>query len=325
MRILKEQRGSTIAVLTVSMFVMAACAGMAIDIGAIASFKSQLQAAVDAAALAGARGYITDEGQAATDAIAVAAQNKYQNRSLQLDAGEISFPGNNSVHVSATRTVSLYFLRVAGINTARIHAEAIAAFGELRNTKGLKPWAVPEEHWNVGDVVTLKLGSITEPDNNNNIPASWHFPVCFPPINRGTPSTGADEYRDNILNGTNHTIEVGDVLQVEPGNMVGPTIQGVNDILGQDPNAYWAGDNVANSRYPGSSSPRICKIAVIDPNSLPGDGRTTVTVERFAVFFLEGMQGQNLIGRFMEIATTGELANPNGGAGSDLYGVKLTG
>ena len=31
----------------------------------------------------------------------------------------------------------------------------------------------------------------------------------------------------------------GDLLLMEPGNMVGPTTQGIEDLIAQDPDAYW--------------------------------------------------------------------------------------
>jgi hypothetical protein len=104
--------------------------------------------------------------------------------------------------------------------------------------------------------------------------------------------------------------------------MVGPTQQGVTDIIAQDPGAYWDGTKVANSNYTGNSSPRICKILLVDSGLVPDVGRTQVTVTRLGVFFIEGMQGQDLIGRYIRIATTGELES-GGGGGNDLYGVKL--
>lgn len=330
-KLFREEKGSTLAMLTIAMFVMACCAGMAIDIGAIASFKSQLQVGIDAAALAGARGLITDNATAITEAIAVGNANRYQNRGLGLNPNEISFTGSTQVDVQATRTVNLYFLRLAGVNTATIVVSASAMMGELVGTNGLKPWAVPDENWNFGDPVMLKLPSNGGGNGNGNggggngppdDPASWHYPVCFPPVNKGNPQPGGNEYRNNIINGCDCTVEVGDVLMVEPGNMQGPTTQGVNTILAQDPNAYWDG-GVVNSSYSGFSSPRICKIAIIDPDQLPGNGRSEVTIARFGVFFIEGMQGQALIGRYMRAATIGEIARPGRGSGSDLYGVKL--
>ncbi len=312
---LGDQKGSALALATAMMFVFLCCAGMAIDLGSILSSRTQLQSAVDAAALAGARGLIQNNQTAISCAVATFGANRLQNRSLQLSAEEVSFPAANQVAVSVTRPVNLFFLPLVGLRRVNISAEATAVCGTVRSTYGLKPWAVPDEHWQVGDRVVLKTGS----HGHGGGTGSWHYPVCFPPLNRGTPVRGADAYRDNIINGASCKVAIGDRLLVEPGNMQGPTRQGVDAILALDPNAYWDGDHIAGSQYPGDSSPRVCKIALIDPNDDPGNGRGEVTVIRFGVFFVEGMDGQNVVGYYMRAATRGEM----GGGGSDLFAVKL--
>ncbi|MGQ9559631.1 MAG: pilus assembly protein TadG-related protein [Candidatus Oleimicrobiaceae bacterium] len=313
--LLGDQRGNALALATAMMFVFLCCAGMAIDLGSILSSRTQLQSAVDAAALAGARGLIRNTETAISYAVVTFGANRLQNRSLQLAPGEVSFPAAHRVSVSVTRPVNLFFLQLAGLQRVNISAQATAMCGTVRSTYGLKPWAVPDQHWQVGDRVVLKTGSHGQGGGTG----SWHYPVCFPPINRGSPVRGANAYRNNIINGASCEVEIGDRLLVEPGNMQGPTSQGVNSLLSLDPNAYWDGDHVKGSAYPGDSSPRICKIAVIDPNDNPGNGRGEVTVVRFGVFFLEGMDGQNVVGYYMRAATRGDF----GGGGSDLFAVKL--
>jgi hypothetical protein len=298
------------------MFVFLCCAGMAIDLGSILSSRTQLQSAVDAAALAGARGLIRNNQTAISYAVATFGANKLQNRSLQLNPSEVSFPATNQVSVSVTRPVNLFFLQLIDLRRVNISAQATATCGTVRSTYGLKPWAVPDQQWQVGDRVVLKTGA----HGHGGPTGSWHYPVCFPPVNRGSPVRGADAYRDNIINGASCKVEIGDRLMVEPGNKQGPTRQGVNSVLSLDPNAYWAGDHVEGSSYPGDSSPRICKIALIDPNDDPGNGRGEVTVIRFGVFFLEGMDGQDVVGYYMRAATRGEM----GGGGSDLFAIKLS-
>jgi len=286
--------------------------GLAIDIGAILVARSQLQAAADAAALAGARALINGQQAAIASATQVFDRNKVQNRPLALAGGEVSFPADTQVEIRVTRPVQLYFLQIIRVNSVEVTARAVAGYGSARKVVGLKPWAVPDLHWSPGDQVVLKSGTTGDPP-------SWRYPVCFPPINKGSPVTGAAAYEDAIVNGSSTAVEIGDELLVDTGDMVGPTRQGVDQILALDPDAWLSENGIQNSRYPGDSSPRICKIALIDPNSLPGAGRGSVTVVRFGVFFIEGMQGQSLVGRYMRAATIGEM-----GAGqSDLFCVKL--
>ncbi len=50
---------------------------------------------------------------------------------------------------------------------------------------------------------------------------------------------GGNNYRDNIATCDPTVIGPGTVLQVEPGNMIGPTNQGIRDLIAQDPGATW--------------------------------------------------------------------------------------
>jgi hypothetical protein len=158
--------------------------------------------------------------------------------------------------------------------------------------------------------------------------SGFFYPVDFPPLTQGTPISGAQEYEENIRDGSDMTIYVGDILLVEPGNMVGPTSQGVNYLIDLDPSAYWQSDGtyqtnggyVAGSAYDGEfASPRIIKIPMYDPDYPPSSGRNTVDVVRLGAFFLESIQGRNVMGRFIQITDSGSGGNSN----SMIKGVSL--
>ena len=124
----------------------------------------------------------------------------------------------------------------------------------------------------------------------------WYYAVRFPPY------TGSSAYMDWIVGCLDSSVivSVGDQLQLEPGNMVGPTAQGLNDLISQDPTAQWdqATNSVINSAYP--VSPRIIKIVAFDPTlgvqSLPP---SYVTVSKIMVLFVEQHNGADMVLRFM--------------------------
>ena len=118
-------------------------------------------------------------------------------------------------------------------------------------------------------------------------------------------------------------ISVGDWLQIEPGNMRGPTKQGVNDLIAQDPGAFWsnATQTVEGSAY--GTSPRVIKIALFDPLATPASGRNHVVISKLGAFFLESVDNQSTVtGRFMDETTTGQPCDPNDPA--LLYGLNLS-
>ncbi len=154
----------------------------------------------------------------------------------------------------------------------------------------------------LGLQLTLKSGQGTQP-----VPGQYQA-IDLPPINRGTPITGANEYRDNIANCNQAEIWPGDILQTEPGNQVGPTNQGMRDLIAQDPNAYWdpITQSVQGSAF--SVSPRIVLIPMYDPRHALDSGRTSqLIVTKVAAFFMESMQGNAaVIGRFLKVRSPGQ-------------------
>jgi hypothetical protein len=51
-------------------------------------------------------------------------------------------------------------------------------------------------------------------------------------------ASGASAYRAAISGCVDMNTQCGDTYRVEPGNMAGPTEQGVNNLLGDDPHSY---------------------------------------------------------------------------------------
>ena len=118
-----------------------------------------------------------------------------------------------------------------------------------------------------------------------------YYSVDLPPVNKGTPIPGADEYRRNIAECNDAVIEKGDWLQLDPGGMVGPTNQGMSDLIRSDPDAEWdsATQSVINSDF--AISPRIVLIPIHDPRIPIKSGRNIIQVTKVAAFFMEQMTG----------------------------------
>ncbi len=310
----KREEGNALVLIALALVTILGFSALAIDIGVMLTARTQLQDAVDAAALAGASGLLFSQAEATNRAIALAGLNDCINQPVVINAANVTFPTAGRVQVQASRLLNLFFARVLGINTANITATAAAELRTFSGSDGQKPLAVPDLGYVLGQQVVLKSGT-------SGTPPSFYNAVDYPPVNKGNPVSGANEYRENLINGSTMAIEIGDILQVEPGNMVGPTKQAVDNLISQDPNAYWDGTKgqVVHSNYPGYSSPRIIKIPMYDPNYPPKSGRSTITVVRLGAFFLEGMQGKDVVGRFMKITTSGIW----GPGPSMLYGMKL--
>jgi Flp pilus assembly protein TadG len=129
----------------------------------------------------------------------------------------------------------------------------------------------------------------------NNITPTFYFSLAM------TNDTGGDDYRWNIGNCNTTVYHVGDLLVQEPGNMEGPTVQGITDLINRDPNAQWDSANlkVINSAF-GSHSPRIFPIPLYDPvyyDAGKRNGRNAdLKTANWIGFFAERVSGNNIYG-----------------------------
>lgn len=164
----------------------------------------------------------------------------------------------------------------------------------------------------IGTQITLKSNT-----GNGDYNPSWYYPWAPP------GQAGGSDYRTNIRSCVDPTISyhVGMDVDTEPGNMVGPTKQGFGDLIDQDPNAAWneqmacvtdAADVLSNDGSDCRSSPRVRPVPMFDPTNGPANGRDGFTFTNFAGIFVEGIQGNNIIGRWIGYRGL-DPASPNTG------------
>jgi hypothetical protein len=112
---------------------------------------------------------------------------------------------------------------------------------------------------------------------------------------------GAAAYRRNICSCNSSIIDLDTEYLIEPGNMVGPTFQGVQTLIDQDPDAYWdEQSNSVVSRY-GMDSPRVVTVALFDPGEITRPGRQYLRFNNFARIFIEEQPTRQdpVTGRFL--------------------------
>jgi hypothetical protein len=102
-------------------------------------------------------------------------------------------------------------------------------------------------------------------------------------------------------------------------------VQGVEDLLAEDPGARWdqGAQTVENSAF--GMSPRIALVPFFDPTQPPRPGRNWVRVVRLGVLFIERITSNEVVGRFMTVTTPGTPctgSNP-GSAGAFIRSIAL--
>lgn len=153
-----------------------------------------------------------------------------------------------------------------------------------------------------GTRVTLKQGS-----PSTSLESGVFQPVRIPRFDGG--SSGGSDYEDNIASCNGLPIGIGDILQSENGNMVGPTNHGVDALIALDPHAQWdtGTSSVINSCATANPScgrsPRIVAVPVFDTEyfyTSDRQGLPTFRVVNILGFFIDHMEGNDVVGWLTE-------------------------
>ena len=96
----------------------------------------------------------------------------------------------------------------------------------------------------------------------NNITPSFYFSLSM------TDSMGGNDYRNNIANCNQTHYHWGDLLVQEPGTMVGPTVQGIDELIAKDPSAHWNASTQRSEQRVWQSQPARLPDSALRPNLL---------------------------------------------------------
>lgn len=159
---------------------------------------------------------------------------------------------------------------------------------------------------------------------------SWYYPFRQPGLQ------GASDYKAGIEgefcdgpNAEDFNYTVGDVVDTEPGAMIGPTTSGFQDLIDQSPNDAWsdAKQCVINAtRDPSGAcvgSPRIRPVPLFDPRPPVDPGVSQVQITGFAFLWVEDVTGNKITGRFVRTSQDVIAGAPLGDGSGGTLGVVL--
>lgn len=352
-RLADEERASALAFAAVAFLGILGMLALAIDLGMLYETRSQAQRAADAAALAGAAAlvdYGNDPGvedQVYEYLEPYVEENPVRGEVASVEPGDVEVNLDEwHVTVTAHRTVerenpvSTLFGRIIGKETVDVRAVATAEAAEAGGAKCLLPLAIPDRWedvnddglydpedgdfyipWpedgatgysndDIGDEIVIK--PFKESGKMNE---SWYYPW------RLSDEPGGAEYREKIKSCVDEDVvhEFGDEVETEPGAMIGPTKQGFEDLIGQDPDARWDDVRGCVTRGDGCifESPRIRAAPMFDPREAPDPGNKPLTFRNFASIFVDRIQGNEVYGRFLGLSGvpgSGETSDEDNGS-----------
>lgn len=334
------ERGQVILFSALMLPVLLGMTALAVDVGSYADAKRTLQNASDAIALAAGRDMCTpNPADCSNTTAALATANSYATKNgIPANAMTVTFLGGNTapaVRVSITESHRFAFAPIIGINSKDVTAAATAAKLSPGALSGLMPWAITQATIDAstpGQLVTIKQGAGGGTTGN-------YGAIDY-------DGTGANVYRDTIMHGSQTTVCAqgqpgcdttgcpgsfpspcaenapsctGPQCTSEPGNMVGPTDQGVayrvsltnsgcntfsstftlqNGVYSVNPacNPWGAGACPVPDDGVTLCSRRVVLIPIVDQF---GNGRKPVTILGFAMFYLEGSSSGVVSGEFV--------------------------
>lgn len=300
-----SEKGVVMVIAALMLLSLLAVTALTVDVGQVYLTRSRLQKAADAAALAGAQSLAMTRDE--TEAESVAAQYIDWNAESPYGFSVEPDAGSGQVTVDMTKEVKFVFAPAIGYRNTIVNVSATAAASAVIRVKNVAPFGVIQQVFEYGEHYVLKYGA-----GQGDGPFHGNYGAL------ALGDNGASQYCENIKYGYQGQLSVGDQLTTEPGNMAGPTDDGVS---------YRISLCVNGCNYPNqieANCPRVVIVPIID--GLP-NGRGQTIVVGFAAFFLEetmdseSIGQKDIVGRFLHWTVTGDIGE--GGTNFGLYSVRL--
>lgn len=293
----RDERGAVAVIIAAAMIFLLGLTALVTDVGNIAFAKRKMVTAADAAALAGAQELVNNPSNAKSRAIEYASKNGASPAKVSVNISD----DEKEITVLASQVVDYSFARVLGFHSTLVTARAKAIIAPATSLSGIVPFIIPMPSpcgdFDYDAEVVLKVG-----DWDDGCIGSGNFGAI------ALGGDGASNYEENIKYGYDGILSIGDIVSTEPGNMSGPTIEGVQYRI----------DNEQN----------IIFIPLFDPTEYQ-HGKGTLKIAGFACFEIIGVGGSgsdcDVFGKFKEwfVPNNGSSGDPSVGIDFGVYCLML--
>jgi hypothetical protein len=325
-----------IAVIWVAVFLLVSLwfVSLAIDMGKLMAAKTELQAAADAAALAGASSIDLETGTMMQDTALVratlvgAANSAYEGTETPviIDPADVSFPAANQVRVIVRREaatgnpVLTHFAQTLGIPNLSVNADATAEAQQLSSVcEHLAPFA-PEDVPDASFVTDCSSEYILKGSAGAGTSGNYQLLDYDDCPESPLPAGGASAVETYTRSGYDCCLDIGDEVFTEPGVKLGPFMDALQDRFDADKDPR---QGICYADYTGDGS-RVFITPIIE--SFLVNGKKSVRIVKFAAFFLKyrpsGGPASPITGQFIKYVVPGS-AGPNPPTESMIYGIHL--
>jgi hypothetical protein len=292
---LDKDQGSIAIIVALGLTMLMGLGALVTDIGMLYAEKAKLQNAVDAAALAGAQELPHNPTRAQEVAQEYATLNKASEISINFGAR------NSKIMVSAQKIVPTLFAKIWGIDELKLTARAHAMMVPPSSLVGAVPLSIEKQDFVYGVTYTLKFGSGASTETLGSSYQGWFGPLRL-------SGSGAKDYTTDLANGYNGNFQIGQIVDIETGNMSGPTKQGIEERLARD-------TRVPRNTFDNfdRDAPEIVYVPIVEVVNRTSSTVNQVKIVGFAGFFLEGVSGNGtesiINGRFIKTLVPNKQGN----------------
>jgi hypothetical protein len=263
MKLLREENGSSIVIVSLLMVVIIGVAGLVIDMGILYETKSSLNKTARTAVLSGAQELINSDSsvQEVVKEIINADGEDESLKEINIDRD-----GSYKLNVVLEKEVPLYFLRLFKLNSMKLSSSSTAELVTMSRAEGAVPLGIDEgiplEYMKE---YSLKVDSGDSEYGNFGILA--------------LSGTGAMLYEQDLRDGYENEINVGDIITTQTGNISGKTRDAVNYRINLCP---YLEDDITHR-----DNPRIILVLVYQPYEVSSNQLKQVKITGFAYFYIK--------------------------------------
>lgn len=306
----KDNRGNALVMMALTIMLLTGLTGLVVDGGRLFLEKSNMQTALDAAALSAAHMLLKGETEAKEKAMELASLN-----GITLTPEEI-FISEDTVEIKKRTEKQMTFAKVLGFSVVDVYATARA---ELIKTQILTrhgnviPVGIEKTQFSLGVSYPLHF----QPGGGSNSPQQGNFGFL------AVDGRGAANLNENIKNGIEMEITKEGSVLTEPGLNWGPVRSGFQYRIDQDATK----SHCQNYQTADSGCKRVAILPVAESYGQV-NGRDKVKVVGFAAFWIKEIirngSEKGVDGVFIEMVVSGDFEESTLDTPLGLYSVKLT-
>jgi hypothetical protein len=223
---IKEEKGAIAILMAFAIVALVGASALVVDLGLSYHKAAKLQHALDSAVLAAVQELPADGTSSSEWITAVDKAKEYGSANgVSEDEIEISPIHENGIIVGVeadgNKIVDYTLARVLGFNRGNLNRIAAAKVYTVAGMSGIIPLAITQQRLDTMDPMDSTIIKFDSKNNEDLGVNGWYGAADL-------KGGGGNAYRENFKHGCDKIISVGDNLEIESGNMVGPTSDAYN-------------------------------------------------------------------------------------------------